>query len=174
LYYYIDVNTHQYYCCTVTARRKRLQPRPATLKQPRNFGRWVQIWLGWGTGTPSLLPTSHHRPARLHKLCGWRAVALHVVDVYMWQAVPVVFVSTVILIWHPEDRASRYILIIKPPDALIPQIYFWNTALHVSDSFSVHHHESSTANQCFSTSVRQRPGKFFFQNSRARSQQIYS
>jgi len=29
-------------------------------------------------------------------------------------------------------------------DALIPQIYFWNRTLHVSDSFSVHHQESST------------------------------
>jgi len=29
-------------------------------------------------------------------------------------------------------------------DALISQIYFWNRILHVSDSFSVHHQESST------------------------------
>jgi hypothetical protein len=29
--------------------------------------------------------------------------------------------------------------------ALISQIYFWNRTLHVSDSFSVHHRESSTA-----------------------------
>ena len=29
-------------------------------------------------------------------------------------------------------------------DARISQIYFWNGTLHVSDSFSVHHHESST------------------------------
>ena len=29
-------------------------------------------------------------------------------------------------------------------DALISQIYFWNRTLHVSDSFSVHHPESST------------------------------
>jgi len=29
-------------------------------------------------------------------------------------------------------------------DALISQIYFWNRTLHVSDSFSVHHQESST------------------------------
>jgi len=29
-------------------------------------------------------------------------------------------------------------------DALIPQIYFWNKTLHVSNSFSVHHQESST------------------------------
>jgi len=28
--------------------------------------------------------------------------------------------------------------------ALISQIYFWNRTLHVSDSFSVHHQESST------------------------------
>jgi hypothetical protein len=28
--------------------------------------------------------------------------------------------------------------------ALIPQIYFCNRTLHVSDSFSVHHQESST------------------------------
>jgi len=29
-------------------------------------------------------------------------------------------------------------------DAIISQIYFWNRTLHVSDSFSVHHQESST------------------------------
>jgi len=29
-------------------------------------------------------------------------------------------------------------------DALISQIYFWNITLHVSNSFSVHHQESST------------------------------
>jgi len=27
---------------------------------------------------------------------------------------------------------------------IISQIYFWNKTIHVSDSFSVHHHESST------------------------------
>lgn len=113
--YYIDVNTQWYYCCTATARRRRHQPRPATLKQPRNFGRWVRSWLGWVTGTPSLLLTTHHCPARLHTLCGWRVVALHVVDIHhMWQAVPVTFIATVILILHSEDPASWYILTIKP------------------------------------------------------------
>ena len=29
-------------------------------------------------------------------------------------------------------------------DALIPQIYFWNETLHVSDSSSVHHQEIFT------------------------------
>ena len=29
-------------------------------------------------------------------------------------------------------------------EALISQIYFWNRAVHVSDSISVHHQESST------------------------------
>jgi len=29
-------------------------------------------------------------------------------------------------------------------DALISQIYFWIRTLHVSDSFSAHHQESST------------------------------
>jgi len=32
----------------------------------------------------------------------------------------------------------------KQRDALISQIYFWNRTPHVSDSFSVHHQESST------------------------------
>jgi len=36
------------------------------------------------------------------------------------------------------------ILIIKQPDALIFQIYFWNKILHVSDSSSVHHQEFFT------------------------------
>ena len=29
-------------------------------------------------------------------------------------------------------------------DALVSEIYFWNRTLHVSDSLSVHHQESST------------------------------
>jgi len=36
------------------------------------------------------------------------------------------------------------ILIIKQTRYTISQIYFWNRTLHVSDSFSVHHQESST------------------------------
>ena len=46
--------------------------------------------------------------------------------------------------WHSEDRASWYILTIKPTRRTISQIYFWNRTLHVSDSFSVNHQESST------------------------------
>jgi hypothetical protein len=38
----------------------------------------------------------------------------------------------------------RIILIIKPTRCTISQIYFWKRTLHVSDRFSVHHHESST------------------------------
>jgi len=47
-------------------------------------------------------------------------------------------------IWYSDERASWYILIMKPRDALISQIYFWNKSLHVSDSISVHHQEFST------------------------------
>ena len=36
------------------------------------------------------------------------------------------------------------ILQLNQRDALISQIYLWNRTLHVSDSFSVHHQESST------------------------------
>ena len=36
------------------------------------------------------------------------------------------------------------ILIIKPLDALMSQIYFWNKILHVSDISSVHHQEFFT------------------------------
>ena len=46
--------------------------------------------------------------------------------------------------WHSEDRASWYILVIKPTRCTISQIYFWNRTLHVSDTFSVHHQDSST------------------------------
>jgi len=46
-------------------------------------------------------------------------------------------------IWHSEDRASWYILIIKPTRCNYSQIYFWNRTLHVSDRFSVHHQESA-------------------------------
>jgi hypothetical protein len=104
-----------YFCWSVTARRRCHRPRPATLKQPRNCGRWVRSWLGWGTGTPPLLLTSHHRPARLHTPCSWRAVALHVVDIYhTWQAASVTFIATVILI-----------LYIPPVFSPVPQTYFF-------------------------------------------------
>ena len=47
--------------------------------------------------------------------------------------------------WHSEDRASWYIFLqLNQRDTLIAQIYFWNRTLHVSDSFPVHHQESST------------------------------
>ena len=36
-------------------------------------------------------------------------------------------------------------------DALISQIYFWNRTLHVSDSFCVHHQESSTVHTAIYT-----------------------
>jgi hypothetical protein len=36
-------------------------------------------------------------------------------------------------------------------DALISQIYIWNRTLHVSDSFSVHHPESSTVHTAIHT-----------------------
>ena len=36
-------------------------------------------------------------------------------------------------------------------DALISQIYSWNRTLHVSDSFSVHHQESSTVHTAIGT-----------------------
>jgi len=35
-------------------------------------------------------------------------------------------------------------LMINQLDALISQIYFWNETLHVSDSYSVHHHQFFT------------------------------
>ena len=47
-------------------------------------------------------------------------------------------------IWHSQDRASWYVLIITQREALISQIYFWMRTLHISDSSSVHHHEFST------------------------------
>ena len=45
---------------------------------------------------------------------------------------------------HSEDRASWYILIIKPTRSTNFSNLFWNRTLHVSDWFSVHHQESST------------------------------
>jgi len=47
-------------------------------------------------------------------------------------------------IWHPEDRASWYILIIKPTRCTNFSNLFWNRNLHISDRFSVHHQESNT------------------------------
>ena len=48
------------------------------------------------------------------------------------------------IIWHSEDRASWYILIIKPKRCIDFSNLFWNITLHVSNRFSVHHQESST------------------------------
>jgi hypothetical protein len=42
------------------------------------------------------------------------------------------------------DYDIEIVLLQNQRDALISQIYFWNRNLHVSDSFSVHHQESST------------------------------
>ena len=53
---------------------------------------------------------------------------------------------TVFLIWHSEDRASWYILITKPKKSTNFSNLFWSRTLHVSDSSSVHHEESSTVN----------------------------
>jgi len=39
---------------------------------------------------------------------------------------------------------DKNILIIKPTRCTNSQIYFWDRTLHVSDSSSVHHQESST------------------------------
>jgi hypothetical protein len=36
-------------------------------------------------------------------------------------------------------------------DAPISQLYFWNRTLHVSDSFSVYHQESSTVHTAIHT-----------------------
>jgi hypothetical protein len=54
-------------------------------------------------------------------------------------------------IWHSEDRASWYILITKPTRCTNSQIYFWNGTQHVSDSFFVHHQESSTVHTAIHT-----------------------
>jgi hypothetical protein len=47
-------------------------------------------------------------------------------------------------VWHSEDCALWYILIIKPTRFTNFWNLFWNRTVHVSDSFSVHHQESST------------------------------
>jgi len=47
-------------------------------------------------------------------------------------------------IWHSEDRASWYILIIKPTRCTDFSNLFWNRSLHVSDRFYFHHQESRT------------------------------
>jgi len=49
----------------------------------------------------------------------------------------------------------------KTKDALISQIYFWNRALHVLDSFSVHHQESSTVRGL----LEKYPTVFFYANT---------
>ena len=47
-------------------------------------------------------------------------------------------------IWLSGDRASWLIRKIKPTNALVAQICFWNKILHVSDSSYVHHQEFFT------------------------------
>ena len=50
-----------------------------------------------------------------------------------------------IYIWNSEDRASWYILIIKPKRCTnFSNLFFLNRSLHVSDRFSVRHQESTT------------------------------
>ena len=46
--------------------------------------------------------------------------------------------------WRSDDRASWYILIIKPTRCTKFSNLFWNKILHVSDSSSVHHQEFFT------------------------------
>jgi hypothetical protein len=56
------------------------------------------------------------------------------------------------LFLYSEDRTSWYILITKNQrDALISQIYIRNRTLHVSDSISVHHQQSSTVHTAIHT-----------------------
>ena len=43
-----------------------------------------------------------------------------------------------------QTTMNRDILLQNQLDALISQVYFWNGILHVLDSLSVHHRESST------------------------------
>ena len=59
-------------------------------------------------------------------------------------------------ILHSEDRASWYtcILTIKPTKYTNFSNLFWNRTLHVSDSFSVHHQESSTVHTAIDMSYR--------------------
>ena len=45
------------------------------------------------------------------------------------------------LIWCSDDRASWYILIVKPTRCTNFSNLFWNKTLHVSDCSSVHHQE---------------------------------
>jgi hypothetical protein len=45
-------------------------------------------------------------------------------------------------IWHSEDRASWYILIIKANEMHYFSNLFWCRTLHVSDRSTVHHQES--------------------------------
>ena len=53
-----------------------------------------------------------------------------------------IFFKYVPSIWRSCDVASCYITYNKNQlDVIIPQIYYWNEILHVSDSSSVHHQE---------------------------------
>jgi len=72
-------------------------------------------------------------------------ISVHLFNPFYMNSFMYVFVSSP---FGAMGLLTLYILIIKPTrctDFLISQIYFWNRTLHVWDSFSVHHQESSTA-----------------------------
>jgi len=53
--------------------------------------------------------------------------------------------ESIVTLWHSEDRTSWYILIMKAKKTHYFSTLFWYRTLHVSDRFTVHHQESSTA-----------------------------
>jgi len=70
---------------------------------------------------------------------------------YMFRTVPLSIIRSFSLYtqqWYVIQVcwqfASRIRMELNQPDAFIPQIYFWNETLHVSDSSSIHHQEFFT------------------------------
>jgi len=49
--------------------------------------------------------------------------------------------NNIVWIWRSGDRASWYILIIKPTRWTNFSNLFWNKTLHISESFCIHHQE---------------------------------
>ena len=56
----------------------------------------------------------------------------------------IIYLFKMYALWHSEDRASWYILIIKTHEMHYFSNLFWYRTLHVSDRSTVHHQESST------------------------------
>jgi len=91
----------------------------------------LETWQSW-TGECLFLSPSIYRA---FQPCLWRKFSTRTLTQNLYRHYQM---------WHSEDHAVWYILIIKPTRCSNFSNLFWNRTLHVLDGFSVHHQESST------------------------------